>query len=103
MTSGTTSGAIKTAIRARLETFERVESVWGFGSFFRTEKYCDVDILIVVTGGADSGLLLTSRAVRKTLLELEQLIGVVIDPLIVTAAEFESRPLRDMHELVSIY
>lgn len=102
MTSGTTSGAIKAAIRARLETFEGVESVWGFGSFFRNGKYCDVDILIVVTGGADTGLLSTSRAIRTALLELEQLIGVPIDPLIVTAAEFESRPLRDMHELVSI-
>lgn len=102
MTSGTTSGAIRAAIRTRLGTFDRVESVWGFGSFFRNGEYRDVDILIVVTGGADAGMLSASRAIRTELLELEQLIGVPIDPLIVTAAEFDGQPLRDMHELVII-
>lgn len=51
---------------------------------------------------SEERLLKTARDLRAALLEVEQKIGVPIDPLILTEAEFDSRPLRDMDELVRI-
>ena len=96
------SDGIRAAVWTRLGALDRVSSVWGFGSYFRGENYGDVDILVVVTGEADAGLLSTCSAIRTELLEMGQLIGTPVHPLILTESEFECQPLRDMNELVGI-
>lgn len=101
MTSGTMSARIRTAIADSLRLYPTVTSAWGFGSFFRGERYHDIDVLLVVAVSKDR-LLGTARELRAAMLEVEHRIGVPIDPLILTEAEFESRPLRDMGELVRI-
>ena len=92
---------IETVIADSLEPHPSVTSAWGFGSFFRGERYHDVDILVVVGVPVDR-LLYTARELRATLLDIERTIGIPIDALILTEAEFESRPLCDMSELVRI-
>ena len=76
-------------------------SAWGFGSFFRGEGYHDIDVLVVVAV-PEARLLDTARELRAALLEVEHAIGVSIDPLILTDAEFDSSPLRDMRQLIPI-
>ena len=92
---------VKAAIAESLRRHPSVLSAWGFGSFFRGEFHHDVDVLVVV-GVPQDRLLHTAREVRAALVEIEHTIGVPIDPLILTESEFESRPLRDMEELVRI-
>lgn len=101
MPSGPTIRRIRTEIRSTLEGRDRIRSVWGFGSFFRQEKFEDIDVLVVVTSFGEQ-LLSDSKAIRADLFELETRVRIRIDPLVLTASEFESRPLRDMHELVRI-
>lgn len=101
MTSGTTSSATRTAIRHSLADLAGVVGIWGFGSFFRGDEHRDVDVLIVVAPCAQP-LLEVSRAIRARLLDLAGRLCVPIDPLILTADEFDEGPLRDMHELVPI-
>lgn len=95
------SARVKAAIADSLRQYSSVISVWGFGSFFRGEHHHDIDILIVVTVPVGQ-LLDTARQLRAALLDVEHTIGVPIDPLILTEAEFESQPLRDMCKLVRI-
>lgn len=95
------SEQIRTEIAESLKRFPMVTSAWGFGSFFRGERHHDIDVLLVVAVPEDR-LLNTARDLRAALMEVERWIGVPIDPLILTEAEFESRPLRDMDGLVRI-
>lgn len=101
MPSGPTTRRIRTEIRSTLERNDRIQSIWGFGSFFRGEGFRDIDILVVVTGSG-AQLLADSKAIRADFLAVEMRLGIPIDPLILTTTEFESRPLRDMDELVRI-
>lgn len=95
------SARIRASIASRLQPFSTISSAWGFGSFFRREPHQDVDILVVVAVPHDQ-LLDTTREIRAALLEVERMIGIPIDPLILTEREFESRPLRNMDDLVRI-
>lgn len=101
MTSGPTIRRIRTEIRSTLESYDRILSIWGFGSFFREEEFHDIDILVVVTALGEQ-LLSDSMAIRADLLSIERRVGIPIDALILTPTEFKSRPLRDMDELVRI-
>lgn len=102
MTSGPIIRRIKTEIRSTLEGCHRIQSIWGFGSLFRQEKFDDADVLIVVSGSGQQ-LLSDSKTIRAHLQTIERRIGIPIDPLVLTATEFESRPLRDMDSLVRIF
>ena len=95
------SARVRAAIAESLRQHPSVLSAWGFGSFFRGERHHDIDVLVVVAVPHER-LLDTAREVRAALIEIEHTIGVPIDPLILTESEFESRPLRDMGELVRI-
>ena len=92
---------VRAVIAERLRRHSSVLSVWGFGSFFRGERHHDIDVLVVVAVPQDR-LLDTAREVRAALTEIEHTIGLPIDVLILTESEFESRPLRNMGELVCI-
>lgn len=100
-TFGDTCARIRAEIADILRSHHSVVSAWGFGSFFRGEPHRDIDILVVVAVPQDK-LLDTARQLRATMLEVEQKHGSPIDLLILTEAEFESRPLRSMSELVQI-
>lgn len=95
------SAQVRAAIAECLRRHPSILSAWGFGSFFRGERHHDIDVLVVVAVPRNR-LLDTAREVRAALIEIERMIGVPIDPLILTESEFESRPLRDMGELVRL-
>lgn len=101
MTSGLIIKRIRTEIRCALEGCDRIHSVWGFGSFFRQEKFEDIDVLVVVSSFGEQ-LLFDSKTIRASLLAIERRINIPIDPLVLTATEFQSRPLRNMEQLVRI-
>lgn len=85
-----------------LTNFECIEGVWGFGSFFRSVIYNDIDLLVVVN--CERGALLaTSRTLRFAFDEMAAEIGVPLDLLVLTSREFQERPLREMNELVPLY
>jgi predicted nucleotidyltransferase len=95
------SARIRSTIASNLQRFPSITSAWGFGSFFRGGEHQDIDILVVVAVPHER-LLDTSRKIRASLFQVQRTIDVPIDLLVLTEAEFESRPLRDMHELVPI-
>lgn len=72
--------------------------VFGFGSFFRGEKFKDIDVLFVVEY-SDGHLLKTAQAIRAHFHVFSENIGVKIDPLILTKQEYAERPLRNMSQL----
>ncbi len=101
MISGTITRKIKTAIQSTVEGFSAVESVWGFGSFFRGDVYNDVDVLIVLSAPREELTELTS-ALRSAFIIVERDFNLKFDLLFLTPEEFSSRPLRDMDQLVLI-
>lgn len=102
MSSGPTLAGIKREIQSIVETIPPVLSVWGFGSFFRSEPFNDVDIVMVLHCSREL-LVGLVKDVKRKLAKLEDEIGVKFDVLILTPDEFESRPLRDMDQLAHIY
>jgi predicted nucleotidyltransferase len=85
-----------------LASHEYVKSAWGFGSFFRSASYSDIDVLVVVECERDV-LLATSRTLRFAFGDVKAAMGVPIDLLILTSREFQERPLREMDELAPLY
>ena len=76
-------------------------SVFGFGSFFRSGPYKDIDLLFVFSG-PNKNLLATSKTMREICRVIQCKTGEVVHPIIVTDQEFKDNPLRDMDELVRI-
>jgi predicted nucleotidyltransferase len=102
MISGLTIKRIKTEIQIILADSEFVASAWGFGSFFRSSKYNDIDVLVVVE--CDRNVLLNvSNAIRSAFSDLEASVGVSLDLLILTSREFMERPLIEMDRIVLLY
>lgn len=87
-------------IRTTLSRLDNIEGVFGFGSFFRSNFYQDIDILVIVQGIGDTVQLL--RDTEGSLREIEQRFGTTIDLIFITAEEARSRPLREWHQLVRI-
>lgn len=79
-----------------------MKSAWGFGSFFRSSTYSDIDVLVVVECERDV-LLDVSCTLRLAFDDMKAAMGVSLDLLILTSREFQERPLREMDELVPLY
>lgn len=90
------------AIRSIITELDELHSVFGFGSFFRGEKYRDLDVLVVLKPTADA-LLDNYYAIRARFDILGRALGITFDLLVLTLAEFEERPLREMNSLAEIY
>ena len=76
--------------------------MYGFGSFFRTGPFDDVDLLFVVEVNQES-LLGKKRFINSLCQELGRCWRVPVDPLVLTTREFSEEPLRDHHELSPLY
>jgi predicted nucleotidyltransferase len=81
---------------------DEVHSVFGFGSFFRDERFRDVDVLIVLKPTC-SALLESCYKLRTKFDVCSFEMGVSFDLLVLTVEEFEERPLREMDSLTEIY
>ena len=94
---------MKTEIRSCLSEKNDLLGVYGFGSFFRGEKYyCDIDVLVVCRDGSDEALELYYFVLQK--LDFKRIgLDVPVDITFLSHSEFQSQPLRDMDELVQLW
>ena len=92
---------MKRAIRNITFALPTIEGAYGFGSYFRSEVFSDVDVLIVL-GGHSTERLRTFAHLREKFAELELELGVSFDLTILTPREFSERPLREMNSLVAL-
>ena len=77
-------------------------SIYGFGSFFRLQRYNDIDLLVVVSDSC-SNLVDLYYHIKTRFERLGDVIGERIHMLVLTEEEFVSRPLRNMDELVELF
>ena len=90
------------AIQHTISQRDDVQSVYGFGSFFRNEPYRDVDVIVVISVERDKILNLTN-SIRAEFSSLGTVLGVVFDTKVFTRQEFAGHPIRDMSELHLIH
>ena len=90
------------AIQSITSAESRLEAVYGFGSAFRDEPFCDIDILAVVKDGP-TGALDTYYALRTALENATRMYGAPIHLIMLTEVEFDSRPLRCMNVLTPLW
>ena len=89
------------AIRSTIISLPDVYGVYGFGSFFRSEIFNDVDLLIVLSDSCDD-LLKAFYSVRHALEQLSSQLSLKFDLTFLTQRECLERPLREMDLLVPI-
>jgi predicted nucleotidyltransferase len=76
-------------------------SVYGFGSFFRTDKANDCDLLLVVSDDA-SNLGKLHADLFRTFFELGLKLSIDFDLTVLTEREHKASPLREHDRLVLI-
>lgn len=101
MNIGTIRKKIKTAIRSRLQDKTEIYGVFGFGSFFRCDKFNDVDVLVVVDDYCNYPLKVFYD-VKSILDEIGSKYGIPIDITYLSYTEYSCKPLRESEKLVPI-
>ena len=101
MTIGPTINVIRKEIQNIITRLPDVDSAFGFGSFFRSEPYNDIDLLFVLKSNCASNLLVFYDLQRIVLI-LEDCYQVRIDFTVLTQREFGEGPLRDMDSLLRL-
>lgn len=76
-------------------------SIYGFGSFFRSEHASDCDLLLVVNGRC-SNLGLLHADLSKVFSELGERLSIVFDLTILTEREHMRAPLREHCNLINV-
>ncbi|GAB5471475.1 MAG: hypothetical protein Kilf2KO_45050 [Rhodospirillales bacterium] len=99
MTAGCTVVKMKREIQFIIQELPDIKEVYGFGSFFRSQYFNDIDLLFVLSCD-DRSLLAVSKEVRFLISDASTKLGFTLHPLILTEREFGEAPLRDMHELM---
>lgn len=102
MNTGTIIKKIKTEIKFITLEFKAIKAIFGFGSFFRNEKYNDIDILIV-TDVSDANPLKTYYSYKTIFDDLSLQIGKTIDVTTLNYQEFLDHPLRESDNLTTLY
>ena len=102
MNTGLTIKKIKTEIQSIFIKQPDIFGVYGFGSFFRSQEYKDIDLLLVSKNNSLSPLN-TYYCAKPKLDELSKKIGVEIDITFLTYSEYLGKPLLEMDNLVTIY
>jgi predicted nucleotidyltransferase len=100
MNSGHIIKKIKKEIQSITAELHDIYGVYGFGSFFRSDRYNDIDILIVASPVCEDTLSLFYLA-KERLQEIDQSID--IDITLLTYSEFLTKPLLEMDSLTEIY
>lgn len=101
MTSGHIIKKIKTEIQLIHTSNIYLVAVYGFGSFFRSEKAKDCDLLLVVSTDCPNLGLLHAELCNIFLILGDQL-SVVFDLTILTEREHQRKPLREHDMLIPI-
>jgi predicted nucleotidyltransferase len=77
---------------------DEIVGIWGFGSFFRSNNFNDVDILVIVEC-KNVELLNVTKIIFQT---VARELRCSLDVTILTQREFEEQPLREMDQLVHL-
>ena len=101
MNTGTIRKEIKTAIRSRLQGKSEIFGIFGFGSFFRCDRFNDVDVLVVVDDHCEHPLNVFYD-VKNILDEVGLNYGIPIDITYLSYTEHSRKPLRESDYLVPI-
>lgn len=88
------------AIQTTSSAMKGLNFIYGFGSFFRNEPYRDLDILAVIND-EEQDYLKVYHSLHHTLTSVLQ--GEVVDLLLLTNTEYQTRPLKCMNELTLIW
>jgi predicted nucleotidyltransferase len=90
------------AIQTITSVENRLEAVFGFGSFFRGELFNDLDLLAVAAKNATDNL----ETYYKLVTAIEPVaakLGCSLDLTLLTSDEFATRPLMHMDELRRVW
>ena len=101
MIFGDTIRKIKMEIRAIHIKKRELHSVYGFGSFFRSENANDCDLLLVVRDSS-SNLGLLHAELCETFSALGTKLSIDFDLTILTEREHKGSPLREHAKLVEL-
>ena len=93
---------IRTEIQNISSGVDGLVAVFGFGSFFRGQKYKDIDLVLVLSEDCKNGLL-TYYRMKAALDGISKEIGIVFDLTPFTQREFLNRPLRESDQLIPLY
>lgn len=93
---------VERLLKQALQKQPNVVGVYGFGSFFRSNTFNDIDIAIV-TDSNEADLLHTHRSVAKTIEGISQEVGSKIDFLLFTKEEFDQKPLLESGSMILIF
>lgn len=75
-----------------------LESVYGFGSFFRGGKFNDID-LVAITTPSNRDTLSTYYALADAIAKVSENLRVKFHLTMLTPDELLQSPFRDMHEM----
>lgn len=92
---------IKTEIKSRLQDRPELFGVFGFGSFFRSKIFNDVDLLVVVNDTCEFPLK-EFYEVKEILDEIGLKFDLPIDITYLSYTEYARKPLRESDCLVPI-
>jgi predicted nucleotidyltransferase len=79
-----------------------IAGIYGFGSFFRSHDYNDVDLLVIATRDCENSLA-TYYRLQDSLAILGAKFGVHFDMTFLTSREYHEAPLREKHRLVPLF
>jgi predicted nucleotidyltransferase len=102
MNTGLIASEIRTAVQSITSIEKHLDAVFGFGSFFRGELFRDIDVL-AVTSQHNSETLRTFYLLSEALDPISVRCGCPVHLTMFTPAEFHAKPLRDMHELQTLW
>lgn len=93
---------IEHLLKKSLHKQYNIVGIYGFGSFFRSNTFTDIDIAIV-TNSSEADLLHTHRSVAKIIEGISQEVGSKINFLLFTKEEFDQKPLLESDSMVLIF
>lgn len=79
-----------------------VIAIWGFGSYFRTGPFLDVDLLVCLSS-VNSKIIIDAIEVKRVLETRFSKIGLLADILVFRPKEVKEKPLREMSKLIPLY
>jgi hypothetical protein len=102
MNTGITKSQIEAQLRDLMRGLKNVDALYGFGSFFRSAEYNDIDLVVVISCSRHEQVRIYEEIIDACG-PLSKRIGLRFDITPLTPSEFAEEPLREMKSLVPIY
>ncbi|NOR44545.1 MAG: hypothetical protein GQ534_03080 [Candidatus Delongbacteria bacterium] len=85
-----------------LNYIEDIQAIYGFGSYFRSERYSDVDLVVVSSKKVKDELSLYLRLHNQLKVIVEN-HSVILDLTYLKYGEFNKAPILEKGQLVTIF